>query len=40
MAPLATGLAAAAIEWGDAGPGQRLLLRSLRLMPPDTETGL
>ena len=28
------------IEWGDAGPGQRLLLRSLRLMPPDTETGL
>ena len=28
------------IEWGDGGPSQRLLLRTLRLMAPDAETGL
>jgi general secretion pathway protein I len=28
------------IEWGDGGPSQRLLLRTLRLMPPSAETSL
>ena len=28
------------IEWGDGGPGQRLLLRTLRLMAPGVETEL
>lgn len=28
------------IEWGDGGPRQRLLLRTLRLMTPDVQTGL
>ena len=28
------------IEWGDGGPGQRLLLRTLRLMTPDAQAEL
>lgn len=28
------------IEWGDGGPGQRLLLRTLRLMAPNAGTEL
>jgi general secretion pathway protein I len=28
------------IEWGDGGPGQRLLLRTLRLMAPGVGTEL
>ncbi|QNP41386.1 type II secretion system protein XpsI [Lysobacter solisilvae (ex Woo and Kim 2020)] len=27
------------IEWGDGGPGQRLLLRTLRIVPPGVDTG-
>jgi general secretion pathway protein I len=28
------------VEWGDGGPSQRLLLRTLRLMPADLEAGI
>lgn len=28
------------VEWGEGGPRQRLLLRSLRMAPPDVEAGL
>lgn len=28
------------IEWGEGGPRERLLLRTLRLMPSDLEAGL
>ena len=28
------------IEWGDGGPGQRLLLRTLRVVPPGMESGI
>lgn len=27
------------IEWGEGGPGQRLLLRTLRMVPPGLELG-
>jgi general secretion pathway protein I len=27
------------IEWGEGGPGQRLLLRTLRIVPPGMELG-
>lgn len=27
------------VEWGDGGPGQRMLLRTLRLVPSDVEAG-
>lgn len=28
------------VEWGDGGPRERLLLRTLRLVPADVEAGL
>jgi general secretion pathway protein I len=28
------------IEWGNGGPGERLLLRTLRLMAPGAQTGI
>lgn len=28
------------VEWGDGGPRERLLLRTLRLVPADAEAGL
>ena len=28
------------IEWGNGGPGERLLLRTLRLVPPGADVGI